>query len=177
LSKLQYVETTALLHRRAAAEGKRDYKLKSDTFPDSQAATKYVLDFLGSRRLLEALDNDSNSRIALESVILLMEQHRFNIQLDPVWGKPQREKDDRLLASLKATKRDERASAILRLIYSIRCNMFHGRKGFTERQEELLVPVTVILSKIIELLFSELESAGYVPEPAPQFSQAPSSET
>jgi Uma2 family endonuclease len=45
---------------------------------------------------------------------------------DLVTGNPQRQKDLELLSRLRSTSRDDRANAILELIYSIRCNMFHG---------------------------------------------------
>jgi len=154
-----YSETAALLYRKARAESRNDYKMESDHFPDSEAATKYVLDLLGSRNLLNTLKDDLESSKAIETIIDLMDRKRFNVQLDPVWGRLQPDKDQELLASLKSNSRDNKARAILTVIYSIRCNIFHGRKGFVDHQEELLIPATIILRKVIDSLYRKLKSA------------------
>jgi hypothetical protein len=48
--------------------------------------------------------------------------------------------------------------AITDILYSIRCNTFHGQKGYNDNQIELLQPVCILLEKIIELLFLKLRS-------------------
>lgn len=160
-----YVETAALLHRKAEAEGREEFKLEGDNFPDLNAATKYVLDFLKSRSLMDALEADESVKNALHELISVVEVGHFNIQLDPVWGVPQRDKDNELLASLKSNNTDAKARSILKIIYEIRCNMFHGRKGLDKVQSELLIPLIVILEKVINLLYRRLRSENYVPKP------------
>jgi hypothetical protein len=39
--------------------------------------------------------------------------------------------------------------------------MFHGRKGVDPVQMELLIPLTVLLEKIIDMLFMKLDSAPW----------------
>jgi hypothetical protein len=152
-----YVETAALLHRKAKKEGRDEYKLEDGRFPDESAATKYVLDFLKSRSLMDAFESDEKTKHALTELISVIQIGQFNIQLDPVWGRPQRVKDRELLTSLKSNNTDEKARAILKIIYAIRCNMFHGRKGLHPVQKELLTPLINILEKVINLLRRRLE--------------------
>jgi hypothetical protein len=129
------------------------------SFPDRQAATSYVVKFVGSTRLISTIDNDPEIAHALDRVIKLIERGDFSIQLDMVTGNPQRQKDLELLSRLRSTSRDDRANAILELIYSIRCNMFHGHNGFNKVQIGLLDPSIVLLRRVIVLLSDELANA------------------
>jgi hypothetical protein len=160
-----YVEAAAYIHRKAAKEGTGGYKLKGDGFPDQQAATKYVLDILGSRKLLERLNNDSSTKQAIDHLVDLMERGGFNITLDSVWGEPDRDKDKELLNSLKSKRADEKARTILTIIYEVRCNLFHGRKGLHPVQKDLLVPLSILLETVIMLLYSDLQRAPYIEQP------------
>jgi hypothetical protein len=160
-----YVETAVYLHRKAKNEGRNDYKLEGDSFPDQAAATKYVLDFLTSRSLMDKLEGDGECAQAISSLTELMEQKAFHIRLDPVWGKPLTNKDQELLASLKSDRRDEKASALLMLIYSVRCNLVHGRKDFSQHQDELLRPCILVLDRVINLLYQKLRSVPDTTDP------------
>jgi hypothetical protein len=77
-----------------------------------------------------------------------------------VTGNSQRKKDLELLSRLRSNATDDRANAILELIYSIRCNMFHGHKGFNKVQIPLLEPSIVLLRSVIVLLRDELANAA-----------------
>lgn len=131
-------------------------------FPDADAATDYVIQFLRSTWLIDQLEQDAECQKALNRLIQLLESGRFYIKLDMIRGNPQPLEDQELLNRLKSKSKNDRATAILEAIYSIRCNMFHGHKGFNEVQAELLDPIIVILEKVIELLYKKLERVPHV---------------
>ena len=96
--------------------------------------------------------------------ILISKQSSFHfwICLDPVFGEPQEDEDEKLIKRLNSSSTDERARAILQLIYQVRCNMFHGRKSVSPVQKQLLIPLIIILEKIIDKLYRKLEGASYI---------------
>ena len=160
-----YTETTAYLHRKAISEGKEEYKLDDDNFPDKNAATKYVLDLLKSRVLMQSLENTIATKEAIDQLKVLISNRNslyFSICLDPVFGEPQEDKDEELISMLNSSSADERARAILQIIYQVRCNMFHGRKSVNPVQKQLLIPLTVLLEKIIGKLYQTLEESSYI---------------
>ena len=130
-----------------------------DHFPDSKAATDYIKQFLGANAILDCINSDPSSHRALSNIISLIEAERFHIQLHLITGEGQREKDIELLESLCSTNPNIKADAILHLIYSIRCNLFHGHKSFEGVQKEIVVPVLVILHNIIVCLYNKLNAA------------------
>ena len=149
-----YAEASFVLAR----SGRIDLS-KRTSFPDSKAAKEYVLQFLGSEKLLSVLEGDPESNGAMETIVSLIEEERFHIKLDMVYGRPQKDKDLELLKSLRSRSSNKRARAVLDTIYPIRCNMFHSQKGFHRVQIEILRPVTLILRKVVELLYRELSSS------------------
>lgn len=160
-----YVEATTYLHRKAINEGKEAYKLVDGRFPDKDAATKYVLDLLKSKSLLDSIENTPITKDALDQIKAIINENSsidFWICLDPIWGTPQKEKDKELRQMLNSSSADERARALLQLIYEIRCNMFHGRKGVRPVQKKLLIPIVTILEKIVDKLYRKLKDAPYI---------------
>lgn len=160
-----YAETAAYLHRKAIKDGKEGYKLDDENFPDKQAATKYVLDLLTSRGLVQSLEHTEATKEAIAQLKKLFseESHfHFWICLDPVFGEHQKDKDKELIRMLNSSSADELARAILQLIYQVRCNMFHGRKSVSKVQKELLIPLVTILDKIVDKLYRKLENASHV---------------
>jgi hypothetical protein len=160
-----YAETAAYLHRKASSEGKEEYKLDDDSFPDKKAATKYVLDLLTSTSLMQSLEKTKATKQAIDQLKTLISKQNslhFWISLDPVFGEPQEDKDKELIKMLNSSSTDERARAVLQLIYQVRCNMFHGRKSVSPVQKQLLIPLTVLLEKIIDKLYRKLESTSYI---------------
>jgi hypothetical protein len=127
-------------------------------FPDSKGAKSYAPQFIGYSQLHQELMNDNACRNSVNELINLIENHTFNIKLSMPHGNPQRNKDLALLGKLKSNGAQTKVSAILDLIYSVRCNMFHGNKGFNPVQVQLLVPITIVLRKIIEALYLKLNN-------------------
>ncbi|MCU1266225.1 MAG: hypothetical protein JWM21_2543 [Acidobacteria bacterium] len=154
-----YAEATLCLARQGCV------KIENrNHFPDAEAAQEYVVQYLGARHLLQELNNDSGTRAALESIKALVCGGTFFFKLNMLTGAGQPDEDADLYCRLTSTNKNAQACAILEILYSIRCNMFHGRKGFNEIQKDLLGPVNTILERIIEILYVKLDSAN-PPEP------------
>ncbi len=127
----------------------KDYK-------DKKAATDYVIQYIKSKTFIDLLLNDEVSVASLDEICSIIDQDRFHIILD--YGHPRRDLDIELLRYLRSASKQEKAKAILSLLYHVRCNLFHGQKGFEERQRELLVPVNQLLRKVVVLTFNKLDS-------------------
>lgn len=152
-----YAEATFLLVRRGIVRLERRGLLgRINTFPDSRAAKDYIRTYLRNRNLIDQLEGDIQSNEAIRTVCRLIEDEEFYIKLDVMSGNRLREEDLRLLNSLRSPNEAVKARAILDFLYSIRCNMFHGHKGFNEIQVEILRPAIIILQKIVRLLWEKL---------------------
>jgi hypothetical protein len=147
-----YAEATFSLARM----GRVDMANK-DHFPDVEAATNYILQFLSARYFVSQIIEDKKSDIALKEIVQLIRDESFYIKLDMVTGNKQRNSDLELLEELESENKATKGKAILETIYSIRCNMFHGHKGFEPVQAQILSPVIVLLRKIIDLLKGRLD--------------------
>ncbi len=127
-------------------------------FPDATAATSYVAQYVGSSKLMTAIDGDPSCSQALRQLCDLLDQQRFHISLDS-YGNPEVDEDEILLRNLESNSSAARASAMLEIIYCIRCNMFHGQKGFDDVQLEILMPVIDLLRKTTTILLDELKKS------------------
>lgn len=127
-------------------------------FPDGRGAKEYGPQFIGYDTLMQVLNDDDSCRTAINTLIHLIENEVFYIKLSMPHGDRQREKDEKLLQELKSSGTKTKITAILDFIYSVRCNMFHGNKGFNPIQIQLLNPMTVVLRKIIVTLFDKLQN-------------------
>lgn len=131
------------------------------TFPDAKAATDYVAQFLGSRNIVELLEGDHACDDAIKTIALLLDGdrpggHRFAIKLDMIYGNPQDDVDRELLHNLRSGYANKKAKAVLEFLYAVRCNLFHGHKGFEPVQSEVMQPATVLLARITDILFRRL---------------------
>ncbi len=148
-----YVEATY----RMSNQGKINIRNRN-SFPDSQAAKNYAIQYLTSRTINEAFNNDRNCLVAIERLKEIIRNQEFNIKLDIVTGIPERSKDLELLTKLEAASIDRKIKAIADFIYSIRCNVFHAQKGYRPNQIHVLNPVNILLRKMIDLLFDKLRN-------------------
>jgi hypothetical protein len=177
-----YAEATFRLARRGRVKERRD------RFPDSLAATDYVLQYLGAKALTHAWESDRNTSAALREIADHLRESRFALNLDANgnssglpsppsvhppgrfalhldWkGNPLPDADRELLASLGSCNRCDRGKAGLKALYQIRCNMFHGHKGFEPVQLELLRPAILLLESTIEALHRALDTDPEVRE-------------
>ena len=128
-----------------------------ERFPDSQAAQEYVLQYCGAGFLVRAWEANEDSRTALRQIAEHLREGRFALRLDPVTGARRPEEDANLLAALESRGNNRRAKAVLEALYAIRCNMFHGQKGFQPIQLELLQPAIAVLEKTADALYQALD--------------------
>ncbi len=133
--------------------GRRDYYYTSDSYGAKDAVREY----LGTDFLWNSFQNDPQCRNAIDAISTLIADEVFAIKLNRLYGTPQREKDLQLVNHLRHGNRFQRVQAVLDVIYSIRCNMFHGHKGFNQVQIQMLEPVTVLLEKVSGLLYGKME--------------------
>jgi hypothetical protein len=148
-----YVETTFRMSNRGDVSF-----INRNSFPDPQAAKIYVVQYLTSRAIKEAFDDDKSCFEAIIRFKEIIRNHEFNIKLNMVTGAPERLKDLDLLANLDSANTDKSIRAITDFIYSIRCNIFHAQKGYEHAQIQVLKPVNTILYKIIILLLEKLKN-------------------
>jgi hypothetical protein len=129
-------------------------------FPDSKGAIEYTLGYIGAQALKTELEADPKSVAAIAQVVLLLSGpihgRQFNIVLDRLHGNPQPAKDAELLSKLASANPDEKCWAVLKFLYAIRCNTFHGHKGFEPIQLEVLIPANTLLRHVTEILFDKL---------------------
>ena len=132
--------------------------IRGRSLPDALAARQYVHNYLGTNHIWSNLQNDEECQQAVSIIRNLLENQRFMIKLDRLRGDPSPEEDKKLLQNLRSEIKGHQVFALLDIIYSIRCNMFHGHKGFDSMQTEILVPVTILLNKLAVLLYERLSS-------------------
>lgn len=156
-----YAESTFILAR----NGQINIS-KRTSFPDSDAAKDYVLQYMSSTYFIDQLEADNVVMNALEEVKNLIKDNRFYIKLDMVTGGRQPNKDAEMIKGLESRSKNKRAYSILDLLYSVRCNMFHGHKGFDEVQIDLLRPLCCILKFMVEILYDKLNRENSQPSVA-----------
>lgn len=140
-----------------ARTGRIELRGRNPSLPDAKAAKEYVHRYLGTNHIWSNLQNDVCQQ-AINKIRKLLKNRVFVIKLDRLRGEPRREEDLKLLEDLRSESQDRKVRALLDIIYSVRCNMFHGHKGFDSVQTEILVPVTILLDKLAVLLYEKLSS-------------------
>ncbi len=130
---------------------------RNPSLPDAKAAKEYVHSYLSTKHIWSNLQNDVCQQ-AISKIRKLLENQVFVIKLDRLRGEPRPEEDLKLLGDLKSESPYRKVRALLDIIYSVRCNMFHGHKGFDNMQTDILVPVTILLDKLAVLLYERLGS-------------------
>lgn len=141
---------------------------RNPSLPDAKAAKEYVHSYLGTKHIWSNLQNDNQCQRAVNTISDLLENREFAIKLDRLSGEPRQEEDRKLVEDLESGNYFRKVRALLDIIYSVRCNMFHGHKGFDSVQTEILVPVIVLLNKLAVLLYERLSSDDEVGMLPPQ---------
>jgi len=131
---------------------------ESRSFPDKKGATKYAPMYIGHKKLQRALDENSQVNRSIEDLKIIICEHRFYINLGMLYGEHQPEKDLKLLEGMNSKGVKAKIEALLEVIYSVRCNMFHGGKQYSEIQIELLYPICIILREVTQQLYIELNT-------------------
>jgi len=122
---------------------------------DNKMATDLVVQYLGAQNILDILMQ--NHRLdSINDIIRLINQEVFHIKI--YLGQHQRNEDLKLLAELNANNPTKKATAILKVLYYVRCNIFHGHKNFEEYQRMLVEPLFRILEVINIELYNTLQN-------------------
>jgi hypothetical protein len=90
--------------------------------------------------------------------VFSIKNDEFSIKLDMLDGTKDVTANVTLLEKLESTSKNTHINAITDIIYSVRCNIFHGQKQFKENQLSVLKPVTILLEKLVNLLFNKLKN-------------------
>lgn len=120
---------------------------------DNKAATICVAHFL--RDDLQAIITDNQGRI--EKFKTIIRERQFNIDLK--YGQPQRQKDLDLLAGLESNDNLTIVESLLKILYKIRCNVFHAEKGFNDEQRIILDPCNTCLQDLVEKLIIKVRES------------------
>jgi len=122
---------------------------------DNKAATDLVIQFLGASDFINELTSN-NLQDDINSIIRLMKQEVFHIKLNH--GQYDRNEDLKIIAELESYNNIKKATAILKVAYYVRCNIFHGSKDFNEYQRILVTPLSHILQTLNPFLFNRLNA-------------------
>jgi hypothetical protein len=151
-----YSVALAVLHEKGQLNdlvelGKIEKLKKNKLVDDNVAATICIAYFL--REDLAEIVAENKSEI--EEFDLLIDKHIFNIDL--FYGKPQRDKDLELLKGLRSNNELEVVESLLKILYNIRCNVFHAEKGYNNEQKFVLGPCNNTLERLVDRLIVKLE--------------------
>lgn len=122
---------------------------------DNKVATKMVIKFLSADDFLNEISNN-NLTENVNSIIQLIQNETFHIKLNH--GQYDRNEDLKILSELQSSNNVKKAIAILKVLYYVRCNIFHGSKDFQEYQRILVEPLIEILEKLNPLIYNRLNS-------------------
>ena len=64
---------------------------------------------------------------------------------------------------LGSSKSDEWVAGLLKIIYGVRCNMFHGEKDFPGNQKPFLTPCIYIVEKMNDMVIAKLQTNAESP--------------
>ncbi|WP_319229189.1 hypothetical protein [Draconibacterium orientale] len=119
---------------------------------EKNAATICVAYYLQqhTEELLNKLDKEINT---FKNAI---EKKQFYFYL--YYGKRKRTKDLELLQGLNSLNETEKLSSLLCIIYHLRCNLFHGEKGYNPDQSIILRPAIICLTEISRILLVKLRN-------------------
>jgi hypothetical protein len=132
-------------------QGKIDKRKKEPD--DNKAATICVAHFL--RDDLPAIVADNQNRI--DEFKKIIRERLFNIDLK--YGQPQRQKDLDLLTGLESNNNLTIVESLLKILYKIRCNVFHAEKGYNDEQRIILEPCNNCLQDLVEKLILKVRAS------------------
>ena len=117
---------------------------------DKFSSTACVAYFLKN----EIRDIIKESSTEIEIFKIIITEKRFHIVFQK--GVHQPNEDKKLLEGLSSTEPFVAVKSLLLFLYHIRCNIFHGEKGFDIRQREILGAANSSLEKLINRLKPKL---------------------
>lgn len=111
---------------------------------DKAGASTFTVNFLGAPAIAHYLTQQGLDN---QIQILYHAMPRFNIDLNK--GTPQSNRDQQLINDLQSVGPTTKILALMKTLYSIRCNIVHGEKGLNQYQEMLLLPAIQLLRAVV----------------------------
>ncbi len=124
---------------------------------DRQQATKLFPKVVGSDSLAEALDGNGGSDDIRKLSELIGPGGGFF--LHGKLGVPNRAHDEEVGRQLVSLDPTARVDAVLRFLYQLRCNLFHGRKDMAEEQRRVLVPANRCLERVVRVGLQHIQNS------------------
>jgi hypothetical protein len=118
---------------------------------DRKRATEVVLSFLGAETIATEID----LRTSASSIKQVVENGTFYLRGN-AW-------DAQKMSGLASDDHGTWAKTLLEILYQIRCNTFHGRKSFQQKQKRMLVPSIGALEKINDMLIRKIAGDQLLP--------------
>lgn len=137
-----FLEKTGTLKREANRHGK---------IGDREGATEIIEKEWNDSMIKEILHEKQEEIRNIISLIDPDSTHRlFHVNKD--------KNDEELLKLLKSSNDRDKFKGILKFLYAIRCNLFHGSKSYAEQQKYILNPSCEILEYIIDKTYEKMKS-------------------
>jgi hypothetical protein len=96
---------------------------------------------------IEKLFKNREIKVSVKKIIDIIKKSEFVITHKN--GEQVPSDDLKILSQLQCGNKRESYSQILKLLYNVRCNLFHGSKGYEENQKILLGPLNSILFHVV----------------------------
>ena len=126
-----------------------DAKLnKYGTVPDGEGAKENVVKYLDAQAIFDRIEAHQPAKDALNAIVNEIKSGRFYLKT-AAW-------DTKRVAAIRSQDPARLSKATLEILYVVRCNMFHGSKGYEPIQMSLLKPCIVLLRIIKQLLYESL---------------------
>lgn len=120
---------------------------------DRAGATTFTIDFLGAAAIAHYLTQQG-----LDNQIQALYQAMPHFNIDLNRGTPQPNRDQQLINGLQSAVPATKILALMKTLYSIRCNIVHGEKGLHQYQEMLLSPAIQLLRGIVPLVYARVNA-------------------
>jgi nickel-dependent lactate racemase len=111
---------------------------------DTEKATKTIRKYLGS----ELIFFDKTIKKNAKKIQDIISTGTFYVR-DSSW-------DAKRIEKLDSPDIETWSKGLLEIIYSIRCNAFHGSKEFTENQKQILIPCIRIIERINSMVIEKI---------------------
>ena len=114
-----------------------------------------VKELSAERSVLQAFFTQPEITLNVKKLEEMLDDEEFGVFFDGGGHNP--EGDKKILRNLKNNKLESRMRGVLTFLYQVRCNLFHGAKGYENTQIQVLKTLNVILEKIVEILFERFQ--------------------
>jgi hypothetical protein len=142
------------LYAAAARRLTQTGRIKVQDETDRKSATSHVVEYLGSNKLANILRECTHDDV--DRVYELIDNGTFFVHGKSRNDEPDHVRDRQCLRKIKNGDDKDYCTAILALIYTTRCNMFHGSKQYCQVQQSILIPMNSILRCLIDAVSSTL---------------------